>query len=107
VQLYNDALRDKTLSAEARFIGSLFATYAGRDGLAYPNARTLMELTGWGERKVKAARAELVRSGWLEKKFARGRHGRFERNSGSGRGPAVKYRVSPKLLRPKTRGVRP
>jgi hypothetical protein len=74
-QLYHDALRDKTLSAEARFIAVLFATYAGRDGLAYPSTRCLMELTHWGERKVKAARAELVRVRWLGKEFSRSPRG--------------------------------
>jgi hypothetical protein len=94
VQLYRSALRDRSLSSEARWVGVLMSTYVGEGGFAWPSTTTLMKLSGWGENKVKAARSEVVRAGWFCKIRERGAHGRFERKSSG-----VKFVPSPKLLR--------
>jgi hypothetical protein len=99
-QLYHDALRDKTVSAEARFLAVLFATYVGPAGLTYPRTPRLMELTGWDRDKVNRARAEAAKAGYLVRMRIRDAGGRFQRKHESRLQPAVKWRVSEKLLRP-------
>ncbi len=94
VQLYIKALRDTTLSSDARWVGVLMTTFIGKDGLAWPNTTTLMNLTGWGERRVKQARAEVVRAKWFDKIRERSARGTFQRQSAS-----VKYKSNPKVVR--------
>jgi len=86
VQLYRDFLRDSALSTDARMLGSLLATFADRDGLAWPSATTLRKLTGWGKHRLEAARAELTggrdrekrRRAWLRATYVRKAGARFD-----------------------------
>jgi hypothetical protein len=89
VQLKVDFLRNQALSAEAKLIGCLYATYRGRDGLAWPGVRTLMKESGFGRDKVLRARKELVRHGHLEMRRSKDAAGRFEK---------PRYKVSAALL---------
>jgi len=89
VQLKVDFLRNPALSAGARLIGCLYATYRGRGGWAWPGVRTLMKESGFGRDKVKRARKELIDRGYLEMT-------RFK--DGSGHFTGARYKVSEALL---------
>lgn len=86
VQLYREFVRDLTLSTDARLLGSLLATFANRDGFAWPGATTLRKLTGWGRHRLEAARAELTggrdperrKRAWLRASYVRKAGARFD-----------------------------
>jgi len=93
-QLYHEALRDKSISAEARFVAILIGTYVNQHSrLAWPRTLRLMELTGWGRDVVKRARAEAVRAGYLVEVLDHDRRGRL----------VNRWKVSEKLLREEAR----
>jgi hypothetical protein len=75
------------LSTDARILGALLATFADRDGLAWPGPTTLRKLTGWGRHRLEAARAELTggrdrekkRAAWLRARYIRKAGAQFDR----------------------------
>jgi hypothetical protein len=95
VQIEIAFLREERLSADARWLGAMLATFANSDRLAWPGPRTLRSLTGMGISRVSAARAELARGGYLRVAQERGQRGRFGK---------VKYEISLRILyrRPKS-----
>jgi hypothetical protein len=82
-------LRDPRLSPEAKVVGALYATYADRDGWAWPGLATLMREAGMGRDSVKRAKKELARAGLLTLQRPRTISGQFAR---------PRYRVSGKVL---------
>jgi hypothetical protein len=64
-QIENSFLRDKRLSPEARWLGTMIASYANRERVAWPGVKVLCGLTGLGVKRLKAARRELVKCGAL------------------------------------------
>ena len=89
VQINVDFLRDTTLSADARLLGCVLATYANWEKRAWPSLKTLRRITGLGINRLKSARAELVKRGYLKRVQGREQRGRF--------GSTV-YEVSTKIL---------
>ena len=88
-QVRNGFIRDTELSGEAKFLGVIYASFAGRDRTAYPGTKTLQRLTGWGRDKVKKARSELYANGLLTKKAERNERGAFV---------GVRYLVNDRIL---------
>jgi len=82
-------LRDSGLSPGAKVVGALYASYADRDGWAFPGLATLMREAHMGRDKVKRAKKELVRAGLLELQRQQTISGQFAR---------PRYRVSEKIL---------
>jgi hypothetical protein len=96
-QIQNSFLDDKKLSPEARLIGVFYARFANREGWAYPGIKLLMRLSGYGRDKVKRARRELVKGGYMEMRRRPRQQGHFGR---------VEYRVTEKI-RPLPFGKKP
>jgi hypothetical protein len=103
VQITNKFLRDHSLSRQAKLVGALIATYCNADGLAWPGVTRLRADSGYGRHVIECARAELVKSGFLEKVYsARSADGKFPRGG-------VRFRVTAKILhepRPRKGGTR-
>lgn len=77
-QIENSFLRDKCLSPEARWLGTMIASFANREHVAWPGVKALCKLTGLGAKRLKAARRELVKCNalkWLQLRNG-GRFGR-------------------------------
>ncbi len=70
-------IRRADLSDKARFLASVLASFAGRDGIAYPSAKTLQRITGWSVNPLKRARSELAKAGMIVRLQAHGGRGRF------------------------------
>lgn len=71
-------VRRTDISAKARFLALLYASYANAKGIAWPGTKTLMELTGWGVDAVRQARTELVKKQVIKRRQGRGVSGRFD-----------------------------
>jgi hypothetical protein len=65
-QIENSFLRDSRLSPEARWVGTMISSFANRERVAWPGVEALCKLTGLGEKRLKAARRELVKCGALK-----------------------------------------
>jgi len=89
IPVQRDFLRRTDLSAKARFLGAVLATYAGADGIAYPSVKTLMELTGWGINAVKLARSELVKARMIQ---------RVQEHIDGGRFGSIRWRVGSAVI---------
>jgi hypothetical protein len=89
VQVYVGFLRDTTLSAEARWLGCVLATYANSEKRAWPGLKTLRRVTELGVNKLKSARAELVGRGYITRVQGREKRARFG---------SIKYEISTKIL---------
>lgn len=87
-QIENSFLQDERLSGDAKLLGAVTASFANRDGLAWPGVRLLCKLTGMGAERVKKARSALVKHGALVLAQSR-QAGRFGR---------VHYEVTGALL---------
>ena len=93
VQIRVDYLRDENLSAAAKLVGAVYATYANREsGLAWPSLETIMKRTGLGRCSVKRARAELVKMGLLKIEQLKGK------DAPRGRFGQVRYKLSPRIV---------
>lgn len=73
VQVRRDFVRDRNLSAEAKLVGVVMASYANGKGLAWPSVDTLKELTRLGENRVRRGRGELARAGYIRPVQERGK----------------------------------
>ena len=87
-QIQNSFLDDKELSSEARAVGILYARFANREGWAYPGVALLVRRSGYGRDKVKRARRELVKGGYMEMRRGPRCQGHFGR---------VRYRITEKI----------
>lgn len=88
VQIKTAFLRDPNLSLAQKAVGSIVATYADRNGVAWPGLRRLMRDAHVSKHTIEKVRASLVRAGYLEKFYVK-RKGKFT---------GVRYRVSRKVL---------
>jgi hypothetical protein len=94
VQIYSNALRDPSLSCEAKGLLAIISTRVNHEtGWTWPRTSLLMREARLTEYKVEQLRSEIVKAGWMEKHFFRDRWGRFSNLS-------VKYRVSERFLHP-------
>ena len=60
-QIQNSFIRDETISAKAKTIGMIYASYAGKDSIVFPGIKLLMALSKLDRDAVTAGRAELVK----------------------------------------------
>ena len=73
-------LQNRTLSANARILRALIASYAdGGSGITYVKPERLQEDLGWGRRKREQTQRELERAGWLRLTWSRALRGHFRR----------------------------
>ncbi|WP_371931372.1 helix-turn-helix domain-containing protein [Glutamicibacter sp. MNS18] len=69
---YMKAVRDSSLSRNAKFLCLTVATYAdNQTGHCYPSRETLVKATGYSLNVVKRALAEATDTGWLYRKPGR------------------------------------
>jgi hypothetical protein len=91
-QIENSFLRDVGISPPARWLGTMIASFANRERIAWPGVKALCKLTGLGAKRLKAARRELVKCGAL--KWAQPRKG--------GKFGRVHYEIGAAILHPRT-----
>jgi len=89
VPIMHQFIRDESLSADAKLLGIVYASFADRGRKAWPGVATLQAKTGFGRDRLKRAREELVRGGFLIRRRERRGGGQFSR---------VIYEVSAELL---------
>jgi hypothetical protein len=92
-QIQNSFIRDETISAKAKTIGMIYASYAGKDSIVFPGIKLLMALSKLDRDAVTAGRAELVKRGHLKKLIMKNEKGQYSR---------VRYQVNATLLVPRT-----
>jgi hypothetical protein len=92
-QIQNSFIRDETISAKVKTIGTIYASYAGKDSMAFPGFKLLMALSKLGRDAVTAGRAELVKRGHLKILIMKNEKGQYSR---------VRYQVNATLLVPRT-----
>ena len=90
VQIMVAFLRDQTLSADARWLGTILATYADRSGIAWPGMVRLMREAHLSRHRLETARAELVKAGYVQIVQKRGERGRFL---------VARYQITRRVLR--------
>jgi hypothetical protein len=90
-QIRHSFLRDSHLSPAARWLGTIVTSFADRARVAWPGLKLLRKLTGLGEKRLKAARRELVKCGAL--KWVQLRNG--------GRFGRVRYEIGDAILHPR------
>ena len=78
-QIQHSFIRDKTLSAEARMVAIIYASFADFKGQTWPSFATLRSITGFGINKLHRIRQELVEKGVLVRRQGQGAFGRFDR----------------------------
>jgi hypothetical protein len=77
MQIRTSFIRDNTLSAEARMLAMIYASFANRKGQVRPQAKLLRRITGFGCNKLLRIRKELAAKGILTRRQLKGRTGRF------------------------------
>ena len=90
IQIMVAFLRDQSVSADARWLGTILATYANRQGIAWPGMARLMKEAHLSRHRFEDARAELARAGYIRIAQNRGERGRFL---------VARYEITRKILR--------
>jgi hypothetical protein len=95
VQVERAFLKHVSLSPNARWLGTILASFANSRRLAWPGVPLLRNLTGLGMNRLTAARAELVRGGYLRMTRTRDKRRRFAH---------VEYELSERILHQRALG---